>query len=343
MRKTKNKPATRHSQNQLRKQAEAPQKIPFIAHIHELRRRLFYTAAAIGVGAGIAAVFQQTLTRWLLEPAGKQQFIYTTPGGGFDFQFKLCLYAGIALAIPVLVYHVFRYLHPILRHESRRFMGWMMVSSSILALIGIGFGYFIGLPAAMHFLLQSFSSSQIQALITIQSYINFVLVYLLGAALLFQIPLILLLINRIKPLQPKKLMQYQRWFIIAAFVLGAIISPTPDIRNQLVLTGPIIFMYEFSIVMIWLINRKHRRPKKVQALIHRDLELRSERQASFEKARSEWRKTIKAAHAPIKPLRPEIAMPAQRASSDANALRSRRYVQEFRRPNTFTSGTPSVD
>jgi len=294
--------------------------------VHELRKRIFYVAITVAAGAGLAYSIQETLTRWLLMPSGNQQFIYTTPGGGFDFQFRLCLYTGVALAIPVIIYHIFRYIHPLLRHESRRFIGWLIFSSSVLAMIGIGFGYFFGLPAAMHFLLQSFSSDRIEALISIQSYMSFVLVYLLGSALLFQIPLILLLINRIKPLQPKKLMRHQSWFILAAFVLGAIISPTPDVRNQLVLTGPIILMYELSVLMIWLINRKHRRPRKVTALLDRDAALRAERQASFQKAQGEWRKTLQASHAaaangPI-PQRPAIPLE-----------RSRAYARDFsRRP-----------
>lgn len=344
MKKTKNKPARSHSQRLLRKQHEAPQKVAFIAHVHELRKRFFYIAVAVGLGAGFAYTIQETLTRWLLKPSGDQQFIYTTPGGGFDFQFKLCLYTGIAIAIPVVIFNIFKYIHPLLKNESKRFMGWLMFCSSVLALMGIGFGYFFGLPAAMHFLLQSFSSARIEALISIQSYMSFIMVYLLGSALLFQIPLILLLINRIKPLQPKKLLVNQRWFIIAAFVLGAIISPTPDIRNQLVLTGPIIVMYELSVIMIWLINRKHRRPRKVVELLNKDSETQEERLASFEKARNEWRKTVQAAHpAPPRPVSKLVA--EQQAVVRANTtMRPRKYVQDFTRPSRpISTQTPQAE
>jgi len=338
MRKTRSKPATRRIQR-LHKQSE-PQKIPFIAHIHELRKRIFYVALTVAAGAGIAYSVQETLTRWLLLPSGNQQFIYTTPGGGFDFQFKLCLYTGIALAIPVIIYHIFRYIHPLLRHESRRFISWLIFSSSVLAMMGIAFGYFFGLPAAMHFLLQSFSSERIEALISIQSYMSFIMVYLLGSALLFQIPLILLLINRIKPLKPQTLLRHQGWFILAAFVLGAIISPTPDIRNQLVLTGPIILMYELSVLMIWIINVRKRRPRKVTALLDRDAELQTERQISFQKARGEWRKTLQTSH-----ISPAGAGPSinRLALATTSPERPRKYVQDFsRRGTTASASAPFV-
>lgn len=338
MKKPKSKPATSHSLSQLRKQYQAPPKLPFIAHIHELRKRLFYVALAVGAGAGFAYSIQETLTTWLLQPSGNQQFIYTTPGGGFDFQFKLCLYTGIAIAIPVIVYNIFKYIHPLLKNESRRFMGWLIVCSSLLALTGIGFGYFFGLPAAMHFLLQSFSSDRIEALITIQSYMSFVMVYLLGAALLFQIPLILLLINRITTLPPKKLMQHQRWFVIIAFILGAIISPTPDIRNQMMLTGPIILMYELSVLMIWIINRRKRRPRKVIELLHKDTQAQTERLASFQKAQQEWRKTLQAGHS--QPVRANTTATSSRQPQPAPILRPRKYVRDFNRssPNLSRPG-----
>jgi sec-independent protein translocase protein TatC len=351
MKKTKNKPARSHSQRQLRKRYEAPERLAFIAHIRELRKRLFYAAAAVGLGAGFAYSVQETLTTWLLKPSGNQQFIYTTPGGGFDFQFKLCLYTGVALAIPIIVFNLFKYIHPLLKNESKRFMGWLMFSSSLLALTGIGFGYFFGLPAAMHFLLQGFSSSRIAALISIQSYMSFVMIYLLGSALLFQIPLILLLINRIKPLPPKKLFANQRWFIMGAFVLGAIISPTPDIRNQLVLTGPIIIMYELSIVMIWLINRRTRRPRKVVELLNKDSETQEERLASFEKARTEWRKTMQASHPIARPVSKVVANQAATANqseqngvADPISQRPRKYVQDFtRQPRSITTQRPQAE
>lgn len=334
----KSKPTKRHTRTLLRSQHQEPSKQAFIAHIHELRKRLFYVALSIGLFAGLAYVFQKQLADILLHPAGAQQFIYTTPGGGFDFQFKLCLYSGLAASIPVLVYNVVQYLHPLMRYETQRFLGWITFCSSLLAFVGIFFGYHYGLPAAMHFLLQSFSSEQIKALITINSYMNFVLVYLLGAALLFQIPLIMLFINRIKPLKPQKLFKQQRWLLIGAFVIGAIISPTPDIGNQLLLTGPIILMYELSIILVWFANHKGFRAKKITALHQKDLEIQFQRQASFEKARQQWLQAIAAARSaspsPITRSSPssKVTLPASPESRHSVQQRPKKYLEGFTRP-----------
>lgn len=344
MKRTKSKPTRKHeARNQLR--PNPPEKSPFIAHVVELRKRLFYIAVSVGLFGACAVYAQNILTQILLEPAGKQQFIYTTPGGGFDFLFRLCLYTGIAASIPVIIYHILRYIQPLFKQHTSRFIIISTACSSILAVLGILFGYFIGLPAAMHFLLQGFSTEQIKALISIQSYMSFVMTYLLGAALLFQIPLILILINRLKPLQPKKLMKLQRWFIAGAFVIGAIISPTPDIRNQLILSGPIILMYELSIVLIWAINRRGKRPKKVVHLMQQDEKKRAERQANFEKAQDVWRQLFtdhpsdQAQSTAAAPISPAPAAPLSRPTPQ----RPNRYLQDFRRrPIQYKSSTPTT-
>ncbi|HEX8762724.1 MAG TPA: twin-arginine translocase subunit TatC [Candidatus Saccharimonadales bacterium] len=282
MKQTKNTPTKRRNQIPHPKQAE---KLTLFAHVQELRRRLFFIGIAVAVCSALAFAAQETLTRWLLAPAHGQQFIFTTPGGGFDFQLKLCLFAGITTSIPVIIHQVFKYIQPLFAHPTRHFLRRAALLSTLLAVSGAAFGYFIGLPAAMHFLLTSFSSEQIKALITIQSYMNFVLLYLLGAALLFQLPLVLLMLNRIRPLSPHSLFRQQRWIILGAFVAGAIISPTPDIQNQLLLTGPVILMYETSVAIIWLRNRGNKRSRRVRALLAADDKNRSERQAKFTQAR----------------------------------------------------------
>jgi sec-independent protein translocase protein TatC len=330
MRRTKSKPARRHARNQPPSQ-QIPDRLPFIAHIRELRKRLFYVAITVIAFGGIAYAVNEPITQLLLGPAGDQQFIYTTPGGGFDFLFKLCLYTGIAASIPVIVYQLLRYLQPLIQKDAMRFIAWGSVASAFLAIAGILFGYLMGLPAAMHFLLQGFSSDQIKALISIQSYMSFVMLYLLGSALLFQVPLVLILINRIKPLQPGKLMKFQRWFILIAFIVGAIVNPSPNVQDQLMLSIPMILMYQLGIVLVWAINRRHRKPKKVLQLLQKDEEMRASRLAQFESAQTAWRQLLETAPgAPVAAA--EQSQPSRATPPTTPLVRPTQHMQELRRP-----------
>ena len=346
MRKTKSKPTRRLAQTQLPKQSQEPERLPFIAHVYELRKRLFFIAVSLGIFGGLAATIQTQLTSVLLQPSHGQQFIYTSPGGGFDFAFRICLYTAVALSIPVIVYNLLRYLSPLVNKATMRSMALFSMWSGILAIIGILFGYYVGLPAGLKFLLHGFSSKQIEALISIQSYLSFVMAYLLGSALLFQIPLVMLFINKIKPLRPAKLLKFQRWVVLIAFIIGAIISPSPDIRNQAILSGPIILMYNLSVLMIWLINRKQHRPKKVVALLQKDAEIRAERQAQFAKAQEAWRQALSNGQpqkqhsslhpaAPVAKSKPIAAPAATPRVVTARPLppsgRPSKYLQDFNR------------
>jgi hypothetical protein len=149
----------------------------------------------------------------------------------------------------------------------------------------------------------------IQAMLTVDSYLTFVMTYLLGAALLFQIPLLLLITNTMTPLKPGKLMKLQRYVIVAAFILAAVISPTPDLMNQIIFAIPIIFMYELGVLLVWLQNRararKHTRNKQAQPVFE------------IKKAPAPQRLAAPA-HAPITAA---IAQPRRVVSTDGFASR----------------------
>ncbi len=231
---------------------------PFIEHAQELRRRLYYIAAAVLVWGSATYAIQQQVVNALIKPAHGQHFIYTSPGGGIDFLFRVCVYSGLVLSTPIIVYNILEFLSPLMSRESRRFVLSVSLACGGLALAGVAFGYFIGLPAALHFLFHQFTTAQIKPLVTIQSYLSFVIAYMLGSALLFQLPLLLVSINRIKPLDPKKLFHYERWVILAAFVLAGLMNPTPNLLSQMLVAGPFILMYQLGILMIYLINRPKR-------------------------------------------------------------------------------------
>jgi sec-independent protein translocase protein TatC len=228
----------------------------FADHLLELRKRLFYVAGRVLFFSTVAYFVQQQLVHLLLTPAHNQHFIYTSPGGGITFLFEVCTYVGIAMSIPVFVYQLLRFIEPVMSDNRRQFVLKMGCSSVFLAAIGLIFGYAIGLPAALHFLGHQFTTNQITPLFTIQEYMSFVTVYLIGSALIFQLPLVILFINHIKPLKPNRLLHFERYVIAAAFIISMVMAPTVNIIDQLVLAGPIIVTYQVAILLVMLTNRK---------------------------------------------------------------------------------------
>lgn len=235
----------------------------FLAHVHELQLRLTWAVLAI-MACGIGAYsFHQPILDLVQRPLGETLY-YTSPTGGFSFLFKMCAVAGIVMALPVILYQLFKFLGPLLNRQHRLDIVTYTLWSINLAYAGVLFAYLVSLPAALHFLAK-FGGDNIQGLITADAYFNFALAYLGGFAVLFQLPLIILFTNRIKPLKPSQMMAGQRYIILGSFIIAAILTPTPDPVNQAIMAVPVVLLYQVSIVMVWLLNRTKRHRPAVAA------------------------------------------------------------------------------
>lgn len=236
----------------------------FIEHVRELRWRLFICVAFIVIGGAVGYAIRGSLLELIQRPIN-QILYYTTPTGGFSFVFKLCIFFGLVIALPVIVYHVIKFIEPAVTKSSNRHFALAVLWSLVLAAAGISFAYIISLPAALHFL-ANFGEGNIESLINAEAYFNFAIAYLVGFALLFQLPLIILFINRVKPLKPKKMMSAQRFVLLGSFLIAAILTPTPDPVNQLLMAAPAVVLYQISIVLVMIINHYRRKRMPAQFL-----------------------------------------------------------------------------
>jgi sec-independent protein translocase protein TatC len=228
--------------------------MPLLEHLDELRHRFFWSTLFFVGGSAVGYVIRQPLQHLLLSPVNQPVF-YTTPTGGFDFVLKICLFFGFLVTIPVLIYHLLCFIAPALSRSIRRSIALILIASLILMLIGIGFAYFISLPAALYFL-NKFSSDEIKSLLSANEYLSFVMLYLGGFALVFQLPLLILFVNWVSTLKITTLWRLQSYIIVGSFIVAAILTPTPDPLNQTIMALPIILLYEISMVITWLVNRR---------------------------------------------------------------------------------------
>jgi len=246
--------------------AAAERTATFAEHIHELRKRLMWSLLFVAIGAGVGYMLHEKILQVLQQPLNEKLY-YTTPTGAFSFIIRICCVFGFVVALPMVVYQTFAFFEPLVKVRTRRLFALFVVASVVLASIGIAFAYFISLPASLHFLVNFGShSGNIQALITANEYFNFVFAYIAGFAVLFQLPLLLIFINKIKPLTPSKLIGATRYVVLASFIVAAIITPTPDPINQLLMAGPIILLYFLSSCLVVLMNALSRRKKRVPAV-----------------------------------------------------------------------------
>jgi len=239
-------------------------KVAASQHLKELRTRVFIVAFFFIIGASLAYAFQGPVIDAVLSPLKGQKLVYLNPAGGFSFIFMVSIYSGIALAFPILIQQLYAFIRPALPDTAQKKSSMLIIGSFLLLVSGMAFGYFVAVPNALIFL-YSFADQFIDASLTADSYLNFVIAYTIGIGIVFQIPLVLLLINSIKPFTPGGLMQSEKWVIVISFIVAAIITPTPDPINQTIIAGPVVVVYQIGVIIILTsIFRKHRAEKRLR-------------------------------------------------------------------------------
>lgn len=233
------------------------EKLTVLSHLYELRDRLIKSVIAIAVGAVIAFIFADWLFYILTLPAGGVELIYIEMTEMLGTYMRVSLVAGIALAMPYLVYHVIMFVSPALTPREKKYVYLVLPWIGLMFIGGVIFGYFVLIPPALKFLL-TFGANIATPQIKVGNYIAVVTRLLLSIGLVFELPVVTTFLARIGVVKSKWLADKRRPAIIIAFVVAAMITPTFDPINQSLVAVPLIVLYELS---IWLARLVQKKPK----------------------------------------------------------------------------------
>ncbi|HUD07343.1 MAG TPA: twin-arginine translocase subunit TatC [Candidatus Saccharimonadales bacterium] len=226
----------------------------FSEHVGELRRRVLWVLLSLTISGAIGYVLRVRIIRVIQHPLGFPLY-YTSPAGSFNFVMKIAFMIGAFITLPIIIYHLVRFIEPALPIKIKKpLLVQIILSSFFLALLGSGFAFFILIPQSLHFF-ASYSTAQVKPLISANEYLNYVVNTIIAFTLIFQIPLIVLFINRIRPVKPRKLMHYQKHVIIGSFVLAVILPFTYDPISQFIVVIPIVFLFYLSVILLGIVNR----------------------------------------------------------------------------------------
>jgi sec-independent protein translocase protein TatC len=220
-----------------------------VEHLDELRTRLIICLVALSVGFVVAFAFHAHLIHWLNQPLPEAQrkpvtFGVTEP---FFTSVKVSIYAGFALALPVILYQLWSFFAPAIEENSQRVIASFVALASILFGAGLAFGYWVVLPAGVHFLVnydQSLYTIQVRA----SYYYSFAALLLVAIALVFELPIFVLALVRLRVLTTAMLRRNRRMGYFVMFII-AVLLPTVDPVSLVFETIPLLILYEGS---IWL-------------------------------------------------------------------------------------------
>jgi sec-independent protein translocase protein TatC len=243
-----------------RKTAQRPDEDPpggFADHLEELRRRLGVCLLTLVVTAWAGITQADGLIEWLRRPAGAalQRFAFFSPTEAFVAYVKVGVLAGVALAMPVFLLQLWAFIRPALRPRERTlglsFVWW----GSVCFFAGAAFAYQVLLPASLRFLL-GIGGGRLMPLISIDRYVAFVTTVIFWCGVVFELPAVLFVLAKAGIVTSAWLRQQRPYAILVLVILAAVITPTTDVVNLLLMTGPLVVLYEIS---IWLTHAAIRR------------------------------------------------------------------------------------
>lgn len=226
--------------------------IPLIKHIEELRKRIIYSLLAIILTSAISYFYKETILLSFVRHIEKAVFL--TPHEAFVSYLKLSLLCGILIASPFLIYEIWAFIWSAFKPIEKKHILTYGISSFFLFSLGCLFGYFLGLPLSIDFLL-GFKSELLLPMISIGKYITFTWMLILVLGILFELPLIILFVTNLGLISTQQLSSKRRHIIVIIFIMAAILSP-PDIFTQLLVALPLYILFELSILLAKLAERK---------------------------------------------------------------------------------------
>lgn len=222
-------------------------------HLQELRGCLIKSIAALILGTGCSIYFLQDIMD-ILTAAAKELY-YMRPAEAFMIYMKVALLSGLILSSPFILYEIYSFVRPALTLRERRFTLICIPLSLVLFITGMLFSYSFVFPRGLEFFL-GFAAGKVNPLISMESYLDFMLMLVVPFGFAFNVPVILTLLAYLNIVSAKMLMKYQRHVILVAFIIAGVITPTPDIITQTLLAVPLILLYEVSIVIIKCVLRR---------------------------------------------------------------------------------------
>ena len=239
-------------------------KQPFLSHLEELRKRIIYSAIAIGIGFVLCYIFSEDLFKIFVDPLKENlppedKLIFTGLPEMFFIYLKTALIAGILLTSPYIFYQIWMFIAPGLYQNEKKFVIPFVFSSTVLFVAGALFGYFVVFPFGFKFFL-GYANEYIQALPSVKEYFSFASRLLFVFGIVFELPVVIYFLSRMGLVTVPFLKKNRKYATLLAFILGAILTPQ-DVVTQCMMAGAIIFLYELGI-FVAMIGAKRRKSEE---------------------------------------------------------------------------------
>jgi Twin arginine targeting (Tat) protein translocase TatC len=235
-------------------------KMSLTEHLIELRKRIFRIVIILLIGFGACYYYKDLIFDIITKPLTRVlpkngYLIYTGLTEAFFVYMKLAFFASLIITSPFILYQIWKFISPGLLLKEKKYVVPFVLSSTLLFMGGVLFGYFIVLPPAFEFFV-SFNNQYLQAMISFGDYLSLFVTFLLGFGLSFELPIFIFFLAKLGIVNAKMLSKQRRYAILIIFIVAAILTPSPDALSQILMAIPLMFLYEISIFVAKFAEKK---------------------------------------------------------------------------------------
>lgn len=230
-----------------------------LEHLEAMRHLLIVSLISVIPGSIAGWYVRKEILKVLIKPVSSMHYnlVYIGATEALTAELKIAFFAGLAIASPVIAYQIWRFLLPALHAHEKRYLVIFVPLSVVLFIGGIVFGYYTVFTYGVQFLL-SFGGEGLTPMLSLGKYLSFAMWFLIPFGVMFELPLVIILLVRLGIMSPKYLASKRKWVFLAAFVIAAVATPTTDMFTQTVMAIVIYLLYEISIWISYFIKPKKR-------------------------------------------------------------------------------------
>ncbi len=242
-------------EDQSSERAPGDREMTMLEHLDELRHRLVVGVIGCVVGLLVSIVpipgfdsLTHFTIRLLSDRAPGGKLLALGPGEAFFTYLEVSLIIGVAIAMPVIVYQVLAFVTPALYDNEKKYLFIAVPGVTLSFAIGVLFCYYLMLPFAIAFL-GNFSPDIFSQQWAAERYLDFVTTFMFWVGITFELPIVMYFLSKLGVVSPQRLSSFRKYAFVMAFVIGAIITPTPDPINQTIVSMPIYLLYELGVIL----------------------------------------------------------------------------------------------
>lgn len=227
-------------------------------HLGALRKVLVVSAVATALTSVVGWIYAEKIIAILTAPitALKYNLIVISVTEALFTKFKVAIFAGLLLALPVILYQLWTFLLPALKTSEKKYLRYLVPASFLLFIAGVAFGFKVVFPLGVKVLLTTFVVGSITPMVTLSNYLSFAIAFLLPFGLIFELPLIILFLSKLGIISPKYLKEKRKYALLIIFIIAAALTPGPDVISQLLMAAPMYILYEASIIVSRFVYKK---------------------------------------------------------------------------------------